>query len=154
MSKRASRAPAAARRPASGPEAVAQRRARALEEPLDVRLKADRPYPLLEVRNPIHGTRYLVMLPEFPRRDSALCTCTDFARRGLGVCKHLEAGFRWLTDHPDAVPPRPTPPSAPGGPIWKAIDGRLSSMTKGPGPESVRWRRPGAVLIERDGRRG
>lgn len=152
--KRPPRSRTSVGRAANAPEEVAQRRARALEEPLDVRLRTASPYPLLEVHNPIHRTRYLVMLPEFPRQDSALCTCTDFARRGLGVCKHIEAGFRWLTDHPDAAPLRTTPSPVSGGPVWKAIDGRLLSAIKGGGPESVRWRRAGAVLFERDARRG
>ena len=29
-------------------------------------------------------TRYRVFLPGYPDRDGALCTCTDFARRGIG----------------------------------------------------------------------
>lgn len=104
-------------------------------------------YPLLEVRNPLHGTVYLVMLPEFPQRSAELCTCTDFARRGLGTCKHIEAAYRWLTEHPDAEATR-----SPGGALglgawaWKEIDRRTAAV--GTGPESLRVRRAGAALIE------
>jgi hypothetical protein len=129
-------------------QAVDQRRARALEEPLDVQLRSATPYPLLEVRNPLHETRYLVMLPEFPRRDAALCTCTDFARRGLGTCKHIEAGFRWRTDHPEAPSLRPPGPRWSGAALWRAIDQRNAAALRGNRPESVRWRRAGAVLFE------
>jgi len=115
-----------------------------------VRLRADRPYPLLEVRNPLHATRYLVMLPEFPGRDVALCTCTDFARRGLGTCKHIEAGFRWRTEHPDVAPSYPRSRELPTASIWRAIDQRVAAVRRGDRPDSTRWRRPGAVLLERD----
>lgn len=138
-------------RPSSAdPAAVDQRRARSLEEPLDVQLRTIAPYPLLEVRNPIHGTSYLVMLPEFPGRGSALCTCTDFARRGLGTCKHIEAGVRWLPDHPQADPLRPNPPESTGqSAIWKKIDQRAIAALKETTPNSRRWRRAGATLYER-----
>jgi hypothetical protein len=129
---------------------VEERRARSIEEPLDVRLRNARPYPLLEVRNPIHGTLYLVMLPEFPARSSALCTCTDFARRGLGTCKHIEAGVRWLAEHPEALPLRPNDGNGLGGPSpWKKIDQRMAAIAKEPGTASRRWRRAGATLYER-----
>jgi len=134
-------------------EAVEERRNRAVEEPLDVRLRSSDVYPTLEVRNPLHGTAYRVLLPEFPRVASAMCTCADFARRGLGTCKHIEAGFRWLSEHPDATPllPRGRSSSRLGG-VWKEIDRRLLGLPREPGPESLRWRRPGAVLFERTDR--
>jgi hypothetical protein len=131
-------------------EAVDQRRTRAIEEPLDVRLRSADVYPVLEVRNPLHGTTYRVLLPEFPQVTSALCTCTDFARRGLGTCKHIEAGYRWLTDHPDPAPLLPrgrTLPRLTG--VWKEIDRRLARVARETGPESGRWRRPGEILFER-----
>ncbi len=127
-----------------------ERRARALEEPLDVRLRAARPYPLLEVRNPVRGTAYLVMLPEYPARDVTLCTCTDFARRGLGTCKHIEAALRWLPEHPEAKPLRAERPGRPLGGVWRQIDRRIARELGGYGPESRRWREAGAVLFERD----
>ncbi len=142
------RAPPAPRRPAD-PDAIRERRTRALEEPLDTRLRSRRPYPMLEVRNPLHRTVYLVLLPEFPSRASALCTCTDFARRGLGTCKHIEAGARWLEEHPDATPldPRSEHP-APVSRRWRRIDARLAAAGAAPGTDARRIRRAGAVLIE------
>ena len=108
-------------------EAQAERRARSLEEPLDVRLRARSPFALVEVRNPIHRTDYLVMLPEFPSDSVRLCTCSDFARRGLGTCKHVEAAARWLRTHPDA-PPVPLAGALPASPegVWEEIDRRLA----------------------------
>ena len=134
--------------PAEDRAAVAERRSRALEEPLDVRLRTREPYPLLEVRNPLHGTLYLVLLSEYPDRDGALCTCTDFARRGLGTCKHLEAGVRWLRAHPEATPLVTDRPAHQSGSVWKEIDRRLASATGAAEPESLRLRRPGAALFE------
>lgn len=146
------RAPARDRRaPKTEPdtEAIDARRARSLEEPLDARLRSARPYPLLEVRNPMHGTVYLVMLPEFPGREGALCTCTDFARRGLGTCKHIEAGLRWLVQHPDAPPLRPEVPGrGRAASTWRRVDQRLAASAKDRTPDSLRWRRAGAVLYE------
>ena len=131
------------------PEAVADRRARAMEEAFDIRIRSREPYPLLEVRNPVHGTGYLVMLPEHPARDSAMCTCTDFARRGLGTCKHIEAGVRWLGEHPDDPPLRHGDgASARALGAWKRIDQRLGALSKDPAAPARRWRRPGAVLFE------
>jgi hypothetical protein len=133
------------------PEAVRERRTRALEEPLDVRLRARRPYPMLEVRNPLHRTVYLVMLPEFPSRSSALCTCTDFARRGLGTCKHIEAGVRWLGEHADATPldPRAEHPR-PVSRRWRRIEALIAGAAREPGTDSRRIRRAGSVLLEDD----
>jgi hypothetical protein len=141
--------PRADPRSRSDPDAVRERRARALEEPLDARVRARAPYPLLEVRNPIHRTVYLVMLPEFPSLTSAMCTCTDFARRGLGTCKHIEAGARWLADHADASPVGPPEDGAlrPGR-VWKRIDSTISAATREPGTDPRRIRRAGAVLFE------
>ena len=139
--------PRRANAPSSDRQAVAERRARAVEEPLDVRLRTADPYPLLEVRNPVHGTGYLVMLPEYPERTVALCTCTDFARRGLGTCKHIEAGIRWLSTHPEATPLRPGGAPRTAG-LWKKVDQRLSAAGAESGPRARRWRRAGATLFE------
>ena len=139
-------------RPRSNPEddpwAVAERRSRALEEPLDVRLERRQPFPLLEVRNPLHRTAYRVMLPLFPDRSVALCTCTDFARRGLGTCKHIEAAGRWLERHSDAIPRRASGP-VDLEEVWRELDRRLAETRPREEPVSWAWRRPGAVLIER-----
>jgi hypothetical protein len=142
--------PRADPRARSDPEAVRERRARALEEPLDTHLRSRTPFDLLEVRNPIHRTVYLVMLPEFPSRTSALCTCTDFARRGLGTCKHIEAAARWLAEHPDATPL--APPNAGAvktGRLWRKIDAAIASATREPSTDARRLRRAGAALLGR-----
>ncbi len=133
--------------------AIAERRSRSLEEPLDVRERRGSPYPLLEVRNPLHGTVYLVMLPAYPERTAELCTCTDFARRGLGTCKHIEAAYRWRTERPESEPSGATPRGAGGSAaVWKEIDRRTANP--GGGPASLRVRRPGSVLFERPVGRG
>jgi len=119
-------------------EAVATRRRRAAEEPLDVRLRAREPFVDLDVRNPIHRTSYRVVFPEYPRRDSALCTCTDFARRGLGTCKHVEAAWGWLHDAQEgstAVVAGPTPVRTDG--LWPGIERQLQRLTRSP-PTEIR----------------
>ena len=128
--------------------AVDERRQRAIEEPLDVRVRATQPYLRIEVRNPIHETRYLVLFPTYPSLDTALCTCTDFARRGLGTCKHIEAVDRWLATHPDAAPSPPLRPGPAPASVWREIDRRLARETKAGRPMSLRVRDPGAVLFE------
>jgi hypothetical protein len=137
-------------RGADDPWEVAERRSRAVEEPLDVALLSREPFVLLEVRNPLHRTVYRVMLPLFPDRSVSLCTCTDFARRGLGTCKHIEAGGRWLERHPSLPATSPIPPFDPA-PVWEEIDRRLGKVTEGTTPESLRWRVPGDALYEGNG---
>jgi hypothetical protein len=127
---------------------VSERRSRSLEEPLDIRLLQRDPYPLVEVRNPLHRTAYLVMQPTYPDRATALCTCPDFARRGLGTCKHIEAADRWLARHPDTPPPATAKPSVRSPALWKEIDRRLEREAKGSLPASLRWRRAGDALFE------
>lgn len=126
--------------------AVDERRQRAIEEPLDVRVRATQPYLRIEVRNPIHETRYLVLFPTYPSLDTALCTCTDFARRGLGTCKHIEAALRWLADRPVTRPVGPRPLARSG--TWKRIDRALDARGADPGPPSQAWRKPGCWLYE------
>jgi hypothetical protein len=135
----------AGRREADDPWAVAERRSRAVEEPLDVALLSREPFPILEVRNPLHRTVYRVMLPAFPDRTIALCTCTDFARRGLGTCKHIEAGGRWLERHPSAPAASPIAALDPAL-VWAEIDRRLGLREEGKRPESLRLRLPGDAL--------
>ena len=129
------------------PDARAERKSRAIEEPLDVRPRDDSVYPSFEVRNPIRKTRYRVLWPEFPERGTALCTCTDFARRAVGTCKHLEAVWLWVDRNGWA--PRSALPNASEstGRLWKRIDEAMGSVSVAPG--SVEWRRPGRILVER-----
>ena len=127
---------------------LSERRSRALEEPLDLRLRQREPYPLVEVRNPLHRTAYLVMRPAYPDRDPSLCTCTDFARRGLGTCKHIEAADRWLTNHPNASVPVGSKPAARSATVWPEIDRRLAREPSPGRPAAVRIREAGAALFE------
>jgi hypothetical protein len=129
--------------------ALEERRRRSVEEPLDVRPRQIAPYPILAVRNPLHGTEYLVMLPTYPSTDGALCTCTDFARRGLGRCKHIEAAIRWWADPAPKRPPRAPPTRSVRTPaLWKKIDRAVAELESNPGPRSLAWRRPGRLLFE------
>jgi hypothetical protein len=122
---------------------AADRRTRALEEPLDVIPRPDTRFLRLEVRNPARGTRYTVVLPAFPDRDGGFCTCTDFARRGLGTCKHLEAAWIWTQEHPaEALAPRP---SAPVGRGWPEVDRRLRALRFPLTPRTLR--QPGSALL-------
>ncbi len=127
----------------------ARRRLRAVEEPLDVRVRRREPYLELEVRNPVHRTSYRVLLPAFPSREAVLCTCPDFARRGLGTCKHAEAAWGWLELHPDLpggtdLGRRTRPLDA----LWASIDRRLDELRATSEPDIRAVERPGAVLFE------
>ena len=130
-------------------DALEARRRRAEEELLDVRLGSREPVLDLEVRNPIHRTSYRVLFPEYPGRGAAFCSCTDFARRGLGTCKHVEAAWLWLEATPEL--PEAARPSAPGPPVgelWKEIDRSLGALERSP-PARIRdVERAGAVLFE------
>jgi hypothetical protein len=131
-------------------EAVRERRQRAAEEPLDLRVRALEPYPVLAVRNPLHGTEYRVLWPTYPAREVILCTCTDFARRGLGTCKHIEAALRWFPDHATEEPQlsrRPKPKALP----WRTIDRAIATLSPDSYPPSLTWRRPGRLLFETRG---
>jgi hypothetical protein len=138
----------AQRPPDEDPWAVAERKSRAVEEPLDVRLERSDPYPILEVRNPLHQTAYRVLLPLAPDRSVTLCTCPDYARRGLGTCKHIEAAVRWRERHPDGRPLQPARPFATQG-LWEEIDRRVAVPPDERAPPSLAWRRAGAILYER-----
>jgi hypothetical protein len=125
-----------------------ERRERALEERLDVRPRPLAAYPVLEVRNPARQTRYLVRVPAFPAREGALCTCTDFAMRGLGTCKHLEAAWLWLDSHPaEPLPTAPPPSRERTSAVWREIDRAAEEALAAREPASVRLRRPGAPLL-------
>jgi len=133
--------------PAREEAAVASRRLRAAEEPLDVRVRYGAPVLELEVRNPVHRTRYRVFFPAYPARDAGLCTCTDFARRGLGTCKHLEAAWEWLARQP-ALPDAPRRPEAGADELWAAVDRGLGTLARSPPAEIRELERAGRALIE------
>ncbi len=127
-------------------EARTERRVRALENPLDVRPRPDPRFVRLEVRNPAHGTRYDVLLPSFPDREGGFCTCTDFARRGIGTCKHLESAWLWAAEHPEG--PGPTPKEASHAADWAEIDRRLRAQGRSRALDPIRYRLAGSALFE------
>ncbi len=101
----------------------------------------------LEVRNPIHATHYRVLLPTYPSRDAAMCTCADFSRSGLGTCKHVEAAFRWMAAHPNEVAD-PEPELEEPAPAWEEIDQRIRSVPADASPaRRMTW--AGMVLTEK-----
>ena len=106
---------------------------------------------MIEVRNPLHKTSYLVMRPAFPEREPALCTCTDFARRGLGTCKHIEATDRWLARHASDPVPGPHRPEVRPAAVWREIDRRIEAPLPPNQSTALRLRVPGAVLFEMGG---
>lgn len=131
--------------PEAEEQARTERRVRALENPLDVRIRADPRFVRLEVRNPVHDTRYDVLLPAYPEREGGFCTCTDFARRGVGTCKHLESAWLWVSEHFEEVPkllPEPT-----HDPEWAVIDRALKTQAKSREPDPLRFRIGGAALL-------
>jgi hypothetical protein len=133
--------------PNPAPEARAERRHRAMEELLDVRLASGGPPGVvtLEVRNLKRQSRYTVYAPAFPDRTGAFCGCEDFARRDLGTCKHVEAAFLWLGDHPEAQ--TTARPDGDAAPLWSAIDQRALKGPPTHTPASRRLRYLGAPLL-------
>ncbi len=126
-----------------------ERRKRALEETLDVRQDLTSFYCRFHVRNPLRRTAYWVLLPAFPERDVALCTCPDFGLRGLGTCKHLEAVWLWLSDPEHTVLESR---HGVGGPdaarAWREIDRRLDPTSRGPASANRRLHFAGDALFE------
>ena len=127
-------------------ELSAERRSRALEEPLDVRPRPGSPYAGFEVRNPRRKTRYQVLMPEFPGRGAEFCSCSDFGRRGIGTCKHLEAVQLWIHEHPGEGGPTPEPFS--GASTWASIDRGVRVAEGDRSPDPIRYRKAGRALIE------
>lgn len=109
--------------------ARSDRRRRAKEEALEVRERFERPYRSFEVRNPVHGTHYLVLAPGATADALLLCPCPDFGRRDVGTCKHVEAVRPRLTE--PAPPPRP-PPSRPASPGWETLEEALAMLPPPP----------------------
>lgn len=140
--------PSGTRRPdassTEGPPAAEQRRARAVESGLDVRSRPGFAFPVFEVRNPARATQYTVVAPMFPGREHAMCTCTDFSRRALGTCKHIESVWLWTEEHPGEPTielPEPT------GNRWAEIDRAIAAtLSDRSGPVAIRYRGPGKWL--------
>ena len=127
-----------------------ERRSRARVELLEVRPREGSDYPILTVSNPMHGTRYRVHLPAYPELEPGACECTDFAQRGVGTCKHLEAARSWVVEHrSELVRPRAPNLRTIAQRLWKAIDRGGEFRDEGSTlPRSVLWRRRGAILYE------
>lgn len=97
----------------------------------------------LEVRNPRHKSHYTLYVPAYPDHAGAYCGCVDFARRDLGTCKHLEAAWLWLADHPGEQAVEPVDGSSR---LWAAIDRRTRRLPRNlPGSDRVRY--AGALLL-------
>lgn len=100
------------------------------------------------------GQHYRVLVPGFPDRDGAQCSCPDFLTRGLGTCKHLEATLAQAA----AAPPESlrAPACAPAQVTWARIDAEMVALHRrmqGPAPMDraellVALRRLGACLFE------
>jgi hypothetical protein len=148
---RASKRASAPHAPGPSPEELSRaRRTRALEEPLDVRPRIGSFYAEFEVRNPRHATRYAVFLPEFPGKSGALCNCTDFGRRGLGTCKHIESVLLWMSENSGSGHPQPAPFD--GRASWAHIDAAIERLVGDALVDPLSVRTPGFALIGR-GRR-
>lgn len=76
-----------------------------------------------------HGQTYRVLVPTFPDRDGAQCTCPDFLTRGLGTCKHLEATLAQAAASPPPAldPARRAPPP---GPTWEEVEGAQQEVVE------------------------
>jgi hypothetical protein len=117
----------------------AARRSRGREELLDVRPDPNAPFPTLVVRNPGRGTSYRVLWPTYPLPDPLSCDCADFAHRGLGTCKHIEAVRIWTAEH-EAELARPfAPKPSPIG--WEELDAAWTAPPneKRLTPRRLRW---------------
>lgn len=143
----APRAPDPVERARQAPEARAERKSRALEELLDVRPSLEGPPGVLalEVRNLRRQSRYTVFVPAYPDRTGAFCGCVDFARRDLGTCKHVEAAWLWLGDHPEAFSPR-TGTERPTE-LWASIERRARRSPPASASPSARLRFLGEPLL-------
>lgn len=106
------------------------------------------PFPVVEVRNPAHGTRYRVVLPEFPGGGSAMCSCDDFVRRAVGTCKHVEAARLALAAQRSSAGPSIPFDVEWARAIWEDVRARLERA----GPPNAwgprRLRAAGGALLE------
>ncbi len=104
------------------------------------------------------GQHYRVLVPAFPDRDGAQCSCPDFLTRGLGTCKHLEATLAQA-----AISPPPGLERGPSeleriAPGWAEIERAQEealALLKGPSPPDpavlgIALRRVGRLLAGTD----
>jgi hypothetical protein len=129
-------------------EPAPDRRHRGREDLVEVRRRPELPLVAFEAVNRARGSRYPVYLPAAPSLEGGMCTCEDFARRGRGTCKHLEAVATFLSEHPDEGLAVPLDESAEIRRRWQAIDARWVPRGGDPRPWPDRLRWVGRVLIE------
>jgi predicted nucleic acid-binding Zn finger protein len=117
------------------PRLRAERAARAVAEHLTVRRDPRfGSFVVLEVRNPAHRSRYRVAFPALPDLELRFCSCVDFARRGMGTCKHVEAAILWVADRAEAsgVDLRvDEPETVPSARWWAVVDQHLAESRVG-----------------------
>jgi hypothetical protein len=73
------------------------------------------------------GQTYHVLLPSFPSREGAQCSCPDFLRRGLGTCKHMEAVLAYAAINP---PPAPKASSSSETVSWAELEGEYGDAVR------------------------
>jgi hypothetical protein len=117
------------------------------DEVLEVRPLTGVPFAAFEAVNRSRGSRYPVYLPAAPSLEGAMCTCEDFARRGRGVCKHIEAVAVYLRDAPPPAAPDRTIERQRAADTWGAIDEGFAALPTGPAPTARQLRAIGRALL-------
>ncbi|MCI4346648.1 MAG: hypothetical protein L3K07_07875 [Thermoplasmata archaeon] len=127
--------------PLDSAEQRVAREQRGREELFDVRREMGLPFLAFRVSNPLRGTRYTVHWPAHPAPSPLSCDCADYAHRGLGVCKHIEAVRLWAKEHPDELEVVASPGDRIAATaLWQEIDRRGASQSaRAYGPASLRW---------------
>lgn len=104
------------------------------------------------------GQHYRVLVPAFPDREGAQCSCLDFLTRGLGTCKHLEATLAQAAISPPPGLERERAKLELVAPGWAQIERAQEealALLKGPSPPgpavlAVALRRVGRFLTGAD----
>ncbi|MCI4338222.1 MAG: hypothetical protein L3J72_02835 [Thermoplasmata archaeon] len=107
------------------------------------------PFIALRVSNPTRATRYLVLWPAHPSPEAMSCDCADYAHRGLGTCKHIEAARLWAGEHPSEIATSGVDPAPP--PDWTELDRRFERRSSAPriSARALRWAEPELLKTER-----
>lgn len=84
------------------------------------------------------GQTYRVLVPAFPQRDGAQCTCPDFLTRGIGTCKHLEATLAQAAASPPPPLTKSAPPTSPGVSWVEIEDAQQEVLSRLLSPEPMR----------------